>query len=69
MTTVHSYATFINFQDKGHNMILESKRDSAKQVHHVGFMFTDEDMDAIIHLWLEEWHGPLEETIPEGQDE
>ena len=50
-------------------MILETKRDSTKQVHHVGFMVMDEDVDAIINLWLEEWHEPLVEPLPEREDE
>ena len=37
-------------------------------MHHVDFMVTDEDVDAIIHLWLEEWRGPLAEPLPEGQN-
>ena len=31
-------------------------------------MVTNEDMDAIINLWLEEWHGPLAELLPEEQN-
>ena len=38
-------------------------------MHHAGIMVTVEDVDAIINLWPEEWHGPLVETLPKGQDE
>ena len=50
-------------------MILELKKDSSRQVQHVGFMLKDEDVDAIINLWLEEWSGPLAKSLPEGSDE
>ena len=42
-----------------------STKDPLKQVHHEDFMVTDEDVDAIINLWLEEWRGPLAEQLPE----
>ena len=32
-------------------------------------MVTNKDVDAIINLWLEEWNNPLEEPLPEGQNE
>ena len=67
--TVHRYAAFINFQARAHNMILEPKKDSARQVHHAGFMLKDEDVDEIINIWLEEWNGTPAEPLPEGQDE
>ena len=66
---VHRYASFINFQVGAHNMILEPKKGSSRQVHHAGFMLMDEDVDAIINLWLEEWRSPLVEPLPEGPDE
>ena len=65
VATVHRYATFIKFQAEAHNIILEPTRDLIKQVHHTDFMVTNEDMDAIINLWPEEWHNPLAEPLLE----
>ena len=66
---VHKYATFIKFTAVVHNIILDPTRDVDKQVHDDGFMVTDEDVDAIIHLWPEEWRDPLGEPLPKGQEE
>ena len=32
------------------------------------FMVTNEELDAIINPWLEEWHGPLAKPLPKGQN-
>ena len=66
--TVHGYVTFINFQFDAHNMILEPKNDLTNQVHHVGFVITDDDVEAIFKEWLEEWRSPLVELLPEDQN-
>ena len=50
-------------------MILEPKKDLARQVHHAGFMLKDEDVDPIINLWRKQWRGPLEKVLPKGQNE
>ena len=65
---MHRYVAFINFQADVHNMILELKKDLEKKVHHAGFMVTDEDVDALINLWLEKWCSPLVEPLPEGNN-
>ena len=31
-------------------------------------MVTDDDVDAIINLWPEEWHNPLVEPLPQEQN-
>ena len=31
-------------------------------------MVTDDDVDAIVNLWSEKWHGPLAELLPEEQN-
>ena len=66
---VHRYVAFINFHAAAHNMILEPKNDLAKQVHYVGFMITDEDVDAIVQDWPKEWCSPLVESLPEDQNQ
>ena len=53
VATVHRYVTFIKFQSKAHNIILEPIREPIKQVHHVEFMVTNEDVNVIINLLLE----------------
>jgi len=56
---VHRYDTFIKFQANTHTLTLLPIKDPLKQVHHADFMVVDEDMDAIINIWLEEWCSPL----------
>ena len=31
-------------------------------------MITDDDIDAIMNIWWEEWRGPLAEPLPKGQN-
>ena len=50
-------------------MILEPKKDPAKQVHNAGFMITNNDVDAIIPEWPNEWHSPLVEFLPKEQNQ
>ena len=45
---MHRYASFINFQATMHSMVLEQKKDLAKQENNAGFIITDEDVDVII---------------------
>ena len=66
--TVHRYIEFINFQAKAHNIILLPTKNPIKQVHHADFMVTNEDMDAIINLWLEEWCSPLANPVSKEKD-
>ena len=66
---VHRYAAFISFHGGAHNIMLETKKDLAKQVHHAGVMVMDEDVDTIIQEWLDEWCGPLAEPLPKGKNE
>ena len=51
-----------------HTITLLPTKDPLNQVHHADFMITDEDVDTIIHLWPEEWSGPLADPLPEGKN-
>ena len=67
-TTVHRYATFIKFQVDAHAITLLPTKEPLQQVHHASFMVTNDDVDAIINPWPEEWCGPLAEPFPEEQN-
>ena len=63
------YVAFIYFEADVHNTIVEPKQDMAKQVHPVGFMVVDTDVDTIIREWPKEWRGPLVEPMDEGRNQ
>ena len=48
VATVHKYMNIINFQAGAHNMILEPKKDPARQAHNAGFMVIGTNVDDII---------------------
>ena len=50
-------------------MVLEPKKDTAKQAHNAGFIITNANVKEIIKEWMDEWRGPLAEPLPEGQNE
>ena len=50
-------------------MILELNKDPAKQAYQAGFIITDEDVDSIVTKYPEEWHDPLEESLPEEKNQ
>ena len=39
-----------------------------QQIHQAKFIVTDDDVDILVKLWPEEWHGPLVEPLPEEQN-
>ena len=43
-------------------------KDLLQHIHQVSFMVTDDDVDAIVNLWLEEWRDPLAEPLPEEKN-
>ena len=45
---------------------MEVKNDLKKKAHLVGFMITNDDVDAIFQEWPEEWRDPLAEPMVEG---
>ena len=65
---MHRYTTFIKFQVDVHAITLLPTKDPLQQVHHVGFMVKDDDVDAIVNLWLKEWCGPPAESLSEGKN-
>ena len=67
-TTVHRYATFIKFQAYAHNINLLPTKYPLQQIHQVSFVVIDDDVDAIFNIWLEKWHSPLAEPLPEEKN-
>ena len=39
-----------------------------QKIHQARFIVTDDDVDAIVKLWPEEWRGPLAKPLPEEQN-
>ena len=65
---IHRYTALIKFQADAHTITVLPTKDPLKKVHHAYFMVIDEYVDAIINLWLEEWCGPLVESLLEGHN-
>ena len=66
--TIHRYTAFIKFQADVHAITLFPTKDPLQQVYHASFMVKNDNVDAIINLWLEEWCGPLAEPLPEEKN-
>ena len=62
--TVQMYASFIKFEADMHQINLLPLKGPPRHIHQARFVVTDDDVDAIIKLWLEEWRDPLAEPIP-----
>ena len=67
-TTVHRYAAFVKFEADVHNINLLPTKAPLWQIHQAIFIETDDNVDAIVKLWPEEWRGPLAEPLPEEQN-
>ena len=67
-TTVHRYVAFVKFEADIHNINLLPTKAPHRQIHQARFIVTDDDLDAIVKLWPEEWCGPLIEPLPEDQN-
>ena len=61
------YASFVKFEADMHQINLLPVKGPPRHIHQAKFIVTDEDVDAIVNLWLEEWHGPFAEPLPQDQ--
>ena len=59
---------FVKFQGDVHNINLLPTKDPLRQIHQAIFIVTNDDVDAIVNLWPEEWRDPLAEPLPEEQN-
>ena len=59
------YAYFIKFEADMHNINLFPVKGPPQKIHQARFVVIDDDVDAIVKLWLEEWHNPLAEPLLE----
>ena len=62
---MHMYASFVKFEADIHNINLLPTKAPHRQIHQARFNVTDDDVDAIVKLWPEEWHGPLAKLLHE----
>ena len=67
-TTVQRYSSFIKFEVDVHNINIFPIKGPPRQIHQAKFVVTDDDVDAIVKLWPEEWRGPLAEPLLEEQN-
>ena len=51
-----------------HQINLLPVKGPPRHIHQARFVVTDEDVDTIIKLWMEEWHGPFVEPLPTYQN-
>ena len=59
------YAFFIKFEADVHSINLFPVKGPPRQIHQAVFVVIEDDVYAIVKLWLEEWRGPLIEPLPE----
>ena len=64
--TVQKYTSFTNLYDGVHNIILEPRKDPKKKTKPVHFMIIDQDVEALIQEWLDEWRVPVDEEMDQG---
>ena len=65
---MHRYTTFVKFEADVHNINLLTTKDPLLQIHQARFIVTDDDVDAIVNMWHEEWCDPLAEPLLEEQN-
>ena len=67
-TIMQRYGSFIKFEADMHQINLFPVKGIPQHIHRARFVVTNDDVDAIVKLWLEEWCGPLVEPLPEEQN-
>ena len=62
---MHRNASFVKFEADIHNINLLPTKAPHWHTHQARFIVTDDDVDAIVKIWPEEWRGPLTEPLLE----
>ena len=62
------YASFVKFEADMHHINLLPVKGPPQQIHQARFVVINDDVDAIVKLWPEEWCSPLVEPLPEDQN-
>ena len=59
MTTTSRYQRIIQFSIKPHSIYIQARRDLNKQWLPIAYKITDEELEAIVQYWLDDWHEPM----------
>ena len=62
------YASFVKFEADMHNINLLPIKGPPRKIHQSRFILTNNDVDTILKLWIEEWHALIEEPLPEEKN-